>query len=246
MAGGNPSLPSLPHEGREAPDATEPLSLWGRGWGGVAEGGVPAIAAIVLAAGFSNRMGRFKPLLPLGQATVLEWAVGSLLSGGIADVVVVAGHRAEDLWPYVDRLGCHLALNRRPELGMFSSVLTGMAALAADVGAAFILPVDVPLVRPDTIRLLAGAYLGSRASVLYPTYGGKRGHPPLVARHCFAEPLSPTLSGGLATVLAWRTDALDVPVADEGVLWDMDTQADYGRMLARVAAAEVGAGRSSG
>jgi molybdenum cofactor cytidylyltransferase len=192
------------------------------------------IAGIVLAAGYSSRMGRLKPLLPLGPSTALERAVTSLRRGGVADVVVVTGHRAEELRPHLARLGVREALNLRPELGMFSSVLAGIAALPASATAACILPADLPLVRPATVAALAAAYLGSDAVVVYPSFQGKRGHPPLVARSCFAASPSPTLAGGLATLLAGRDDALDVPVPDEGVLWDMDTPGEYDRMVARL------------
>ncbi|MHB0876632.1 MAG: nucleotidyltransferase family protein [Anaerolineae bacterium] len=191
------------------------------------------IAGIVLAAGFSSRMGTFKPLLPLGSSIALERAIASLRDGGVGDVVVVTGHRAEELRPHLARLGAREAFNRRPESGMFSSVLVGIDALADCATAAFILPADLPLVRPSTIRRLGETYLSRRVAVVYPSFHGKRGHPPLVARACFAESPPPTFPGGLATLLAQQADTVDVPVPDEGVLWDMDTPGEYDRMVAR-------------
>jgi molybdenum cofactor cytidylyltransferase len=191
------------------------------------------IAGIVLAAGYSSRMGSFKPLLPLGSSTAMEMALMSLRSGGVEDVVVVTGHRAEELRPRLTSLGAREAQNQRPELGMFSSVLVGVAALPNSATAIFILPSDIPMVKPSTIRQLSQAYLTSRATVVYPTFRGERGHPPLIARSCFAEPLPPTLRGGLATMLARQANAIDRPVLDEGVLWDMDTPEEYTRMVAQ-------------
>lgn len=190
------------------------------------------IAGIVLAAGYSSRMGMFKPLLRLGSSTAMERAVMSLQGGGIAHIVVVTGHRAEEVRPLLERLGAREAHNPQPELGMFSSVLTGIAALPDSATATFILPVDTPLVKEGTIRELSRAYLSSRAAVVYPAFLGRRGHPPLIALSCFAGPLSPTLPGGLAAVLARQGNAIDLPVPDEGILWDMDTPEEYARMAA--------------
>lgn len=191
------------------------------------------ITGIVLAAGYSSRMGTFKPLLPLGSATAVERAVMSLRNGGVYDIVVVTGHRAEELRPLLARLDAREAHNQQAELGMFSSVLAGVAALPDSATAIFVLPVDTPLVKASTVRDLSRAYLTSRTAVVYPTFRGKRGHPPLIALSCFSELLPPTLMGGLAAVLARQTNVIDLPVLDEGILWDMDTPEDYALMAAQ-------------
>lgn len=66
---------------------------------------VSKISGLILAAGFSSRMGRFKPLLPLGGSTATERAVKSLRDGGIEDVRVVVGWRTEELVPVLDQPG---------------------------------------------------------------------------------------------------------------------------------------------
>ena len=74
-------------------------------------GTTPHLGALVLAAGYSSRMGRFKPLLPFGQSTVIESAIESLRTAGIGDITVVAGHRAKELQPLLNRLGVRWVLN---------------------------------------------------------------------------------------------------------------------------------------
>jgi molybdenum cofactor cytidylyltransferase len=190
------------------------------------------IAGIVLATGFSGRVGAFNPMLPLGSSTVIERAIASLQGGGVGDIVAVTGHRAEELRPRLARLGVREARNELPELGMFSSVLTGVAALRDAATAVFVLPVDIPIVKPSTIHQLADAYRESRPDVVYPIFRGKRGHPLLIARTCFAGPLSPTLPGGLSSVLSRQANRLYASVLDEAVLWGLDTPEEYARMAA--------------
>lgn len=70
-----------------------------------------AVTAVVLAAGYSSRMGEFKPLLPLGEVTVLERVVTLFHDAGISDVRVVTGHREADLKPRLERLGARAVAN---------------------------------------------------------------------------------------------------------------------------------------
>jgi molybdenum cofactor cytidylyltransferase len=204
------------------------------------------IAGIVLAAGFSSRMGAFKPLLPLGSLTVIERAIISLRNGGVGDIVIVTGHRAKDLRPYLEQIGVCEVYNPRFELGMFASVLAGVAALLPRAIAAFVLPADIPLVKPSTILQMTAEYKDVRPAVVFPTFRGKRGHPPLVSRACFDKTMAPEHEGGLAAVLAQQANIINVPVLDEGILWDIDTTEDYARMLAYVEGANAWSEREYG
>lgn len=187
------------------------------------------IAAIVLAAGLSSRMeGGFKPLLPLGESTVLERAVTLFQRAGVMDVRVVSGHRSEELRPVVARSGCQLVVNPDYLDGMFTSVIAGIASLKNEIDAFFVLPVDLALVRPATIERLLVASHNSNAKVFYPVFMGMRGHPPLIAGRLSAEIAAWQGKGGLQGALAkYEEDALEVEVADELILRDMDTPDDY-------------------
>jgi CTP:molybdopterin cytidylyltransferase MocA len=193
----------------------------------------PPLAAIILAAGYSSRMGCLKPLLPLGERPAIEWSVRAFCEAGAAPVIVVTGHRAEALEPALDSLCAIPVRNPNHAAGMYSSVRAGVAALPAAVDACFLLPADTPLVRPATVAALAAAYAARPRAVLYPTCGGVRGHPPLISRRLFAEILRDDGEGGLRALLARHEhDAGEVAVSDGGILLDMDTPADYARLAA--------------
>jgi len=186
------------------------------------------VVAIVLAAGFSERMGEFKPLLPLGGVTILERCVTLFRGAGIDDVRVVTGHRGAELEPLLARLGVRVVANPRYREGMFSSVVAGVATLGAEVDYFFVLPVDVPLVRAATIRRLLELCRREHADVIYPRFMGMRGHPPLIAARHAREIAAWEGEGGLKAALAqWESTALDVEVADGNILLDMDALDDY-------------------
>ncbi len=188
----------------------------------------PHIAAVILSAGTSARMGSFKPLLPLGNRTVLEHVIETAGAAGVKQIRVVVGHRAEALAPVVERAGASPVFNDAYDQGMFSSVCAGLKSLGPAVAAFFLLPVDVSLVRPATFRRLAAAWAKRPERIVYPVFTGKRGHPPLVPAALIPAILQSPGDGGLRKVLEGFEDrALDVAVADENILFDVDRPGDF-------------------
>lgn len=197
------------------------------------------LAAIVLAAGASSRMGRLKPLLRLGEVTALERSIELFRHAGIQDVVVVLGNRAEELRPIAERCGARCVHNARWNEGMYSSVVAGAQALSEWANGAFVLPADVPLVRPATVRQLAAAFDARPDAIVYPVFESRRGHPPLIARSILDEAAAGALGPLCELLMAHEERAFDVPVADAAIHLDMDTPADFDALLALAARREI-------
>jgi molybdenum cofactor cytidylyltransferase len=188
-------------------------------------------AAIVLAGGLSSRMKQFKPLLPLGQATVTDHVIATFKSVNL-DVFLVVGYRRDDIIANVKEQDITIVYNQDYEKGMFSSIQAGIKQLGPQHSAFLILPVDIPLVRPTTIRRLMEAAQENPDKIIYPTYNGKRGHPPLLPASLIPEILGWKQNGGLKAVLkAHEKLALEVPVEDNFILDDIDTPEDYQELL---------------
>src|SRR5580692_5523389 len=81
------------------------------------------MAAIILAAGYSSRMGEFKPLLPIGGATAFERCIGLFRASGVEEVIAVLGHRADQLQPLAERCGARCVVNPQFDGGMYSSIV---------------------------------------------------------------------------------------------------------------------------
>jgi molybdenum cofactor cytidylyltransferase len=189
-----------------------------------------AIAALILAAGNSSRLGTFKPLLPLGHTTVIGEAVQRFQAAGVDDIRVVTGNRAEELAPVLQELGVREIFNPNYDRGMLASVRAGVNSLEPGIVAFFLLPVDIPLVKPRTITDLLHAYRHARSRLIYPNFQGLRGHPPLIALDCVVG-LPTDWQGGLQAFLSrCDHDALDLQVMDEAVILDCDTPEDYRRL----------------
>jgi len=196
--------------------------------------------ALVLSAGYSERMGDFKPLMMLGGVTILERVIRLFQSTGVSRIHVVVGHRAAELIPLIDRWGARSVVNSRYTEGMFSSVVAGVSSLDVGTESFFVLPVDIPLVRPATVRGLMQAFPAGAGAICHPTFGGRRGHPPLIGGHHIRSILEWRAEGGLGALLdRLEQHAVEVAVVDEFIHQDMDRPEDYRRMADRLASRDV-------
>ncbi|HKQ50849.1 MAG TPA: nucleotidyltransferase family protein [Pyrinomonadaceae bacterium] len=186
------------------------------------------IAAILLAAGRSRRMGAFKPLLPFGGRSVAEACVENLLAGGAAEVVVVVGHRGDEVRQELSRLPVRFALNSEEESEMGASIARGVEQLAHETKAVLIALVDQPAIPPETIVLLNAAAEEAGARLVVPEYEGRGGHPVRVDLSFREELMNLDARGGLrALFAAHRGEVLRVPVTSPYVARDMDRWDDY-------------------
>jgi molybdenum cofactor cytidylyltransferase len=211
------------------------------------DGGQRTVGGIVLAAGRSVRMGEPKALLDLDGRSFLAAAVDALQAGGCDETVVVAGDPAvEEAARELPSPGptvpgravpgrpvparpVRVAMGA-PDSEQLDSLLAGLGALSDSVVAAVVLPVDHPLVRPETVRALIDAARRDPEAVIRPTTGGAPGHPTLFPREIWERLRDPTLPlGARSVVQSASTRTVDVPVSDPGILADIDTPAAYRR-----------------
>jgi len=190
---------------------------------------VTRFSAVILAAGLSSRLGEFKPLVQLGEQTLLERAADLFRQAGAQEVIAVAGHHAPRTLAEAKRIGIRAVVNESYADGMFTSTRAGLRALPKDLDAFFVLPVDIPLVRTFTLRRLLERFASAPASVLHPVFLGQRGHPPLIdARHAavIAAWNGPGGLVGALQALEGAHGSAEVPVADQNIHFDVDIPAD--------------------
>lgn len=191
------------------------------------------LSAVILAAGLSSRMGRFKPLLPLGDTTVVERMVALYQQAGIDDICVVIGYQGEKIRAALKGYRVRCVLNSEYEQGMFSSVQAGVGVLPSHCRGFFLHPVDIALVRPITIRAVTAVFDENPTAVVHPTFDGRRGHPPLVPGRQIETIVRWTGLEGLRGLWQDRSiTAVEVPVADRMILLDMDTDDAYRQVSA--------------
>ena len=199
------------------------------------------VAAVVLAAGESSRMGEPKALLawppsPWPRATLLSHAILSALEAGYAPIVVVLGHDAEALRPHAPQdARVRVVVNERYAEGRATSVVCGAEALADDAtDGVLIASVDQPRT-VETLRALREAWQSAqpRPPLAVPTYEGRAGHPPLFDAALLPELLrvSEPRQGLREVTARHRAARLAVPCADPLTALNLNTPADYERAL---------------
>ncbi|MCB2214815.1 MAG: NTP transferase domain-containing protein [Desulfobulbaceae bacterium] len=186
-------------------------------------------------------MSCFKPLAPLGDSTVLEQVLNTLRSAGVGQVLVVSGHRSEDLAPVVASAGGRLVFNSHHLDGMFTSVQAGVNALDQKCPGFFLLPADIPLIRVSTLRRMSREFTRENIDLVHPVFLGRRGHPPIISLRLLPWIMQSDGRGGLRHVLgrfeqARPDSVMPLPVADSGIIRDMDTEEDYRKVYQRFAA----------
>ena len=192
----------------------------------------PEVAAIILAAGESTRMGRPKQLLPWDGRTLIEWQIEQMLEAQVEDVIVVLGHEASTIGAAVEGMRARIVVNSRYEEGRASSVRCGAEALGPDAEAIVILSVDQP--RPAWVtRRLIERWKETQAAIVTPTINGRHGHPTLLDASLRPELQTVTEAGlGLREITdryASRTEP--VSIANANLVFDLNTPSEYDAAL---------------
>jgi len=192
------------------------------------------VAALILAAGRSQRMGAFKPLLPWGTQTVIEACVDYLHKGGAQQIVVVLGHQADELRDQLNDLPVQFALNPAPDSQMNASIVAGLQEVPASTKATLIALADHPAVPPAVVSTLIDEWKKG-APLVIPTWQNRGGHPVLIDLHYRTELQNLDPARGLKALFQAHPDQVRrVPVDSPFVARDMDTWDDYRALYTQV------------
>jgi molybdenum cofactor cytidylyltransferase len=186
------------------------------------------IAAVVLAAGTSSRMGRQKLLLPVGEGRPLvRLSVERVLAGGLDDAVVVLGRDADEVAAALEGVAVRTAVNPRYAEGQSTSLRAGLDALRPGTEAVVVALGDQPLPDPRLIGRLVAAFRETGRPVVVPRYRDGRGNPVLFAAALFDELRAVTGDQGGRGVVSRDPGRVAEVVVDAPMPADVDTWADY-------------------
>ena len=193
------------------------------------------IAGVILAAGASTRFGQPKQLVDWNGLPLVAHVTSLALGAGLEPVVVVLGCLARAVEKALEVNGLHpvrTVMNWRWEEGLSTSVQAGLLALPPDTAAAVFIQCDQPLITPDLLRALAARHDETGSAIVHPAHGGRRRSPTLFARRFFGELAAISGDVGGRGIIERHPDAVStVEVADPVLLADVDTAADYERLL---------------
>ena len=187
------------------------------------------IAAVILASGFSKRMGENKLLLPLDDKALIEHALDKIARCSFSNVILVSSH--DDILKMGRDRNIIAIYNSNAEKGQSESIKLGILNSSECEGYMFFTG-DQPLLDIDTINLLISSFENDKSKIVAPVCKGKRGNPvifPSKFREEFLGLAGDT--GGRIIINNHIEDALFVEVENEYEFWDVDTQEDYNKLV---------------
>jgi molybdenum cofactor cytidylyltransferase len=189
------------------------------------------IAAVVLAAGQSKRMGRPKMTLPWGETTVIGQVVTQIAQAGVTEIIVITGASHHEVEQALQGSPVRILFNPRYADGeMVSSLHIGLSALDESIEAALVVLGDQPQIVTTLVRDVLRTFHITEAPLVVPSYQMHRGHPWIIARSLWPAVLSLEAPQTLRDFLHTSSDKIQyVTVDTPSVLQDLDTPEDYDR-----------------
>lgn len=187
------------------------------------------VAALIVAAGMSSRMGEFKPLLHIGTISIAQRVIATFQRAGITKIVMVTGYNAAALEHQLAASGVIFLRNENyASTQMFDSVKIGLKYLENKCDKVLFTPVDVPLFTANTVKTI----LETNALLACPICRNEKGHPLLIDQSLIREILLDSGEQGLRGAAARCSAPIRyVPVEDYGTVCDADTPQDFAALV---------------
>jgi molybdenum cofactor cytidylyltransferase len=196
-----------------------------------------AVGAVIAAAGFSQRMGDFKQLLPWGEVTVIEAVVANLHDAGADPIICVVGHRGNEVAAILAHTSAQIVRNPDyAQIEMLRSYQEGIRALlpssaGSSCGALLALG-DQPHIPADVIRHIIEACRRAPDQIVIPSHQMRRGHPIYLPCRFWPHLLALGAEASLRDLLNEQADAIVyVELETDAIRRDMDYWVEYQRLL---------------
>jgi CTP:molybdopterin cytidylyltransferase MocA len=190
------------------------------------------MVALILAGGKSQRFGSPKVLAHFNGIPFLRLMRQNLQQAGMENIVLVLGHRAEQIMPILpDREAFKVVVNADYEQGQFSSLRRGIQALGKTNEAVLMCLIDQPHITSATYRTLLEAHRKNPQAIIIPTFRERGGHPVVLPAALFPSILAAPQTATLRDILREHSEmVLRLRVDEAGILDDIDTPEDLKRL----------------
>ncbi len=183
------------------------------------------ISLILLCGGLSTRFGSPKALAPWGQEVVISHLQDMLVFSNLDEIIVVLGANADKIQPFLLKHNkIKVVYNKDYKMGQTSSFKAGVRNVGPSVQAVGLLPVDLPLIKIETVNILVREFLEKKPLILVPTFHGQKGHPPIFNISLCDEILNLPDDAGLNTIShRYKQDTHYCETDDEGCVLSFNT-----------------------
>lgn len=192
-----------------------------------------SVSGVLLAAGASQRFGVDLPkqLWRMEGEPLVTRIAGRAIGSRLAEVIVVVGHQAARVTAALAGQPVRIIENPDYKTGQASSVRVGLEAVDDAASGSLFMPVDQPHLETSLIDDLIELFEATGGPIVVPTFSGSRGAPVLFARSLFSELERLEGDAGGRQLFPLHADEIvELPLADEAPLLDLDTPEDLGRL----------------
>lgn len=188
-------------------------------------------AGIILAAGQSTRIDKFKLLIKLEGKYILEWVVDAALESRLAHVILVLGHHFEKIQKVLNKKIHHprieIVINPQYPMGLSRSLRSGLLAAKGSFPSVMFLLGDQPMLDAKTINMLLDRFWNSEREICVPVCRGKRGNPTVFSHKYYDQLLQIKGDIGARKVLEkYASHIIHVEVDHPLGFLDVDTEVD--------------------
>ncbi|MEH7417814.1 nucleotidyltransferase family protein [Neobacillus drentensis] len=191
------------------------------------------IKAVILAAGVSSRMGKFKPLLLIDGKPMFEIVLTKVLSFPFQEVTAVVGYKGNELKEaiHVEDNRFNWNMNENFLEGLSSSIKAAIDFVPYETSGVLVFLGDQPLIRSSTIDQILKVIMekdhAQSQCIVQPTYNGIPGHPVFISAQMFPYLNDITGDQGAKPIFKYADKHIYIPLDDEGTILDVDTRQDY-------------------
>ena len=192
------------------------------------------LAAVILAAGESSRMGTPKALLTYEGRPFLEHLLEITRHPEIGATRVVLGANAEEIREHAALDPETVVVNPEWNQGQLSSIQAAIRSLPAGTDGILLCLIDHPLISAALVAELVDRFYASKKPIVIPAYSGRRGHPVIFSSQLYPELLAAPLdTGARAVVWAHKAEVLEVPTSEQGVVLNLNDPETLRRALGK-------------
>jgi len=191
------------------------------------------VGVVIVAAGMSSRMKDYKPLMKIGNSTMIEMVINNFKLLGVNEIVVVTGYRAYDIKKVLKGKNIKFIHNDYYETThMFDSICLGLKEIEKLADLIFITPADSPFVQQFTLKRMIHMIQTTSYNLIQPSYDGENGHPLMVKSKYVKNIIKHDGTNGMQGAIAnMSEDYINVSFADPGIVLDADTPQDFKKLL---------------
>lgn len=186
---------------------------------------------IILTAGTSSRLPEFKPLLKLGDKTIIENVIANLKGIPNSKLLLILGYRGKEIEAlFKKEKNSIVTYNQAYEKGMFSSVLCALNFLQIHYPQKdfFIALGDQPFIKPSTLLTLYNYFIEKNCHILVPKVNNSKGHPVFFKSYLKGDIMKRSMDDNLRAFLETKKELITYKeIDDNGILFDIDTRDEY-------------------